>query len=73
MDGAAEVELRRCDYAARCVRTGCRQYRATAIVRYVDNQGCPPRQFEARDGHADLIIRREQHAGASVRDLRGSP
>ena len=43
MDSAAEVELLRCDYAARCVRVrvGCRQYRATTIIRYVDNQGAP--------------------------------
>ena len=27
MDGAAKVELLRCDYAARCPRSGCRQYR----------------------------------------------
>jgi len=29
-----EVELLRCGYAARCSRAGCRQYRATTIVRY---------------------------------------
>jgi hypothetical protein len=49
----------------------CRQYRATVIVRYVDNQGRPPKQLEVCDGHADLIIRREQRDGASERDLRG--
>jgi hypothetical protein len=71
MDGAAEVELLRCDYAARCARAGCRQYRATTIVRYVDHQGRPLRQLEVCDDHADLIIRREQRGGAAVRDLRG--
>jgi hypothetical protein len=70
MDGATEVELLRCDYAARCVRSGCREHRATTIIRYVDDQGRPLRQFEVCDGHADLIIRREQWAGATVRDLR---
>jgi hypothetical protein len=63
--------LLRCDYAARCSRAGCRQYRATTIVRYVDSQGRPLRQFEVCDDHADLIIRREQRGGAAVRDLRG--
>jgi hypothetical protein len=71
MDDAAEIELLRCDYAARCSRAGCRQYRATTIVRYVDSQGRPLRQFEVCDAHADLIIRRERRAGAAVRDLRG--
>ena len=46
MDGAAEVELLPCDYAARYVRVGCRQYRATTIVRYVDHQGRPLKQLE---------------------------
>jgi hypothetical protein len=68
MDGAAEVELLRCDYAAHCSRAGCRQYRATTIVRYVDNQGRPLKQLEVCDDHANLIIRREQRG---VRDLRG--
>ena len=71
METATEVELLRCDYAARCSRVGCRQHRATTIIRYVDNQGRPLRQFEVCDGHADLIIRREQRAGPAVRDLRG--
>ena len=71
MDGAAEVELLRCEYTARCARAGCRQYRATTIVRYVDHQGRPLRQLEVCDGHADLIIRRAQRGGAAVRDLRG--
>jgi hypothetical protein len=69
-DDADAVELLRCDYAARCVRAGCRRYRATTIVRYVDHQGRPLRQFEVCDDHADLIIRREQRGGATVRDLR---
>src|SRR5207244_127573 len=46
---AAEVELLRCDYAARCSLAGCRQYRATTIVRYVDHQGPPIRQLEVCD------------------------
>jgi hypothetical protein len=71
MDDAAEIELLRCGYAARCVRAGCRQYRATTIVRYVDNQGRPLRQIEVCDEHADLIIRRKHRDGAAVRDLRG--
>ena len=57
--------------AARCARAGCRRYRATTIVRYVDNQGRPLRQLEVCDDHANLIIRRAQRAGAAVRDLRG--
>lgn len=65
---AAEVELLACDYAARCSRVGCRQYRATTIVRYVDHQGRPRKQLEVCDDHANLIIRREQRP---VRDLRG--
>ena len=74
MDGAAEVELLRCDYAARCSRSGCRQYRATTIVRYVDSQGRPLKQIEVCDDHANLIIRREQRGGAAVRShLRRCP
>jgi hypothetical protein len=71
MDGAAEVELLPCDYAARCVRAGCRQYRATTIVRYVDHKGRPLKQLEVCDEHADRIARRAQRAGAAVRDRRG--
>jgi hypothetical protein len=70
MDDAVEIELLHCDYAARCVRAGCRQYRATTIVRYVDNQGRPLKQLEVFDGHADLIIRRAQWAGAAAHDCR---
>ena len=71
MDGAAQAELLRCDYAARRSRAGCRQYRATTIVRYVDNQVRPLRQLEICDAHADLIVRRGQRGGVHVRDLRG--
>ena len=70
MDGAAQAELLRCDYAARRSRAGCRQYRATTIGRYVDNQGRPLRQLEVCDAH-DLIVRRGQRGGVHVRDLRG--
>ena len=70
MDGAAEIELLRCDYAARCARARCRPYRATTIVRYVDNQGRPLRQIEVCDEHADLIKREQPRS--TVRDLRGS-
>jgi hypothetical protein len=41
-DGAAEVELLRCDYAARCSRAGCRQYRATTIIRHVAARAARP-------------------------------
>jgi hypothetical protein len=67
-----EVELLRCGYAARCSRAGCRQYRATTIVRYLDAHGRPLRQLvEVRDEHA-VLIKSEQRR-LSVRDLRGSP
>ena len=71
MDGAAQAELLRYDYAARRSRAGCGQYRATTIVRYVDNQGRPLRQLEVCDAHADLIVRRGSAAEWHVRDLRG--
>ena len=51
-------------------RLPCRRYKATTIVRYLDNQGRALRQLEIYDEHADLIIRREQHGGAVVRDFR---
>ena len=70
-DDAAEIELLRCEYAARCARVGCRRYRATTIVRYLDNQGRPLRQLEACDQHAELVKRREELRGLRVRDLRG--
>ncbi len=72
MDGTAEVELLRCNYAARCRAPRCRQYRATTIVRYLEERGHLLRQFEACDEHAGLIVRREQLRGMTVRDIRGS-
>jgi hypothetical protein len=66
-----EVDLR-CGYAARCSRTGCRQYRATTIVRHLDAHGRPLRQLvEVCDEHA-VLIKSEQRR-LSVRGLRGSP
>jgi hypothetical protein len=72
MDVAAEIELLHCEYAARCARVGCRRYRATVIVRYLDNQGRALRQLEVCEQHADLTIRREELRGLKVRDLRRS-
>ena len=69
-DPVAEIELLRCDYAARCARVGCRRYKATTIVRYLDNQGRALRQLEFCDKHANLTLRREQLRGLKVRDLR---
>ena len=69
-DDTAEIELLRCEYAARCARVGCRRYRATTIVRYLDNQGRLLRQREFCDQHAELTIRREGLRGLKVQDLR---
>jgi hypothetical protein len=55
--------------AGRAADACCRQYRATTIVRYVDNQGRQLKQLEVCDEDADLIARREQRTGADVRDL----
>jgi hypothetical protein len=72
MDAVAEVELLRCGYAARCARRGCRQYRATTIVRYLDHRDHQLRQLEVCDEHARVVLKREQRSGAKVRDLRGT-
>jgi hypothetical protein len=67
VDGAAEVELLRCDYAARCARAGCRQYhRATTIVRYLDNQGRPLRQFEVCDGFVLSLVHFELQSAPQI-------
>jgi hypothetical protein len=66
----AQVELLHCRYAARCSHEGCRQHRATTIVRHLDAQGQPSREIvEVCDEHADLIKREQRRL--SVRDLRG--
>jgi hypothetical protein len=70
---ATEVELLHCEYAARCTRVRCPQYRATTIVRYLDSQGRALRQLEFCDWHAGVIALRERRAGRRVRDLRRSP
>ena len=54
-------------------RVNRRRYRATTIVRYLDNQGRALRHFEVCDHHAELTIRREQLRGLKVNDLRRSP
>jgi hypothetical protein len=68
----AQVELLRCGYAARCSRAGCRQYRATTIVRYLDAHGRPLRQLVEVCDERAFLIKSEQRR-LSVRDLRGSP
>jgi hypothetical protein len=64
------AELLRCDYAARRSRSGCRRYRATVIVRYLDNQGRALRQVEMCHKNARLAA--ETRVERTVRDLRKS-
>jgi len=69
-EGTQNAERKKKPCASR-VNYSAEQIRGNVIVRYVDNQGRPLRQLEVCDGHADLIVRHEQHGGAAVRDLRG--
>jgi hypothetical protein len=54
MSEAQVVELWPCGYTAKCSAPECRR-RATAILRYLDNQGRPVRQTEACDNHASAL------------------
>jgi hypothetical protein len=58
-----QTRLLACDYAARCSRVGCRQYRATTIIRHVDSQGA------ARCASSNKELRRGRKAGACGRGL----
>jgi hypothetical protein len=63
------IELLRCDYAARCSSADCGQHSATMIVRYLDAHGRPLHAIiELCDAHVDQVKRQ-----GPVRDLRGFP
>ena len=57
-----QTRLLACGYSA-LVRTGCRQYRATTIIRYVDSQGA------ARCASSNKELRRGRKTGACGRGL----
>jgi hypothetical protein len=59
-----EIELRRCEYSARCKRWWCRT-QATVIAQYLDGLGQSLRQRELCEFHAGDQERRDR-----VRDMR---
>ena len=65
MNDHAEIELVTCRYMARCSVKPCPRV-ATAIARYLDNQGRPLRQRDLCDRHANVLKKREPN----IRDLR---
>jgi len=64
MTERTQAELWHCRYPTPCTRNDCRAG-ATVIVRYVDTQGRPLRQFELCERHAGELAR-------SAVDVRGT-
>jgi hypothetical protein len=64
MSESQTLEIWPCGYVAKCSAPECR-WRATTILRYLDNQGRPDHQTEACDTHAS-----ELSAELSVIDRR---